>query len=91
MLIDKIIYDDTQCCYPAMVQDRELQKLENKFYELTAQMPEMDRFEMEELFSKYTARVTRIAYLKGMKDFAELHITLKDDVDEIPKEVDGKR
>lgn len=90
MLIDKIIYDDTQCCYPAMAQDRELQKLENKFYELTAQMPEMDRFEMEELFSKYTARVTRIAYLKGMKDFAELHITLKDDVDEILKEVDGK-
>lgn len=91
MLIDKIIYDDTQCCYPTMAQDRELQKLENKFYELTAQIPEMDRFEMEELFSKYTARVTHIAYLKGMKDFAELHITLKDDVDEILKEVDGKR
>ena len=91
MLIDKIIYDDTQCCYPAMANLLELQKLENKFYELTAQMPEMDRFEMEELFSKYTARVTRIAYLKGMKDFAELHITLKDDVDEILKEVDGKR
>ena len=51
----------------------------------------MDRFEMEELFGKYTARVPRIAYLKGMKDFAELHITLKDDVDEILKEVDGKR
>lgn len=91
MLIDKTIYDDTQCCYPAMAQDRESQKLENKFYELTAQIPEMDRFEMEELFSKYTARVTRIAYLKGMKDFSELHITLKDDVDEILKEVDGKR
>ena len=45
---------------------------------------------MEEIFSRYTARITRIAYLKGMKDFAELHITLKDDIDNILKRVEGK-
>lgn len=90
MLINKILEDDTQNCYPAMAQDKELQEMEKEFYNIIDNLPNRERLEMEEIFSRYTARITRIAYLKGMKDFAELHITLKDDIDNILKRVEGK-
>lgn len=90
MLINKILEDDTQNCYPAMAQDKELQEMEKEFYNIIDNLPKQERLKMEEIFSRYTARVTRIAYLKGIKDFAELHITLKDDIDNILKRVEGK-
>ena len=90
MLIKKVLEDDTQNCYPAMAQDQELQEMEKEFYNIIDSLPKQERLEMEEIFSRYTARITRIAYLKGMKDFAELHITLKDDIDNILKRVEGK-
>ena len=90
MLINKVLEDDTQNCYPAMAQDKELQVIEKEFYNIIDNLPKQERLEMEEIFSRYTARVTRIAYLKGMKDFAGLHITLKDDIDNILKRVEGK-
>ena len=90
MLINKILEDDTQNCYPAMAQDKELQEMEKEFYNIIDSLPKQERLEMEEIFSRYTARITRIAYLKGMKDFAELHITLKDGIDNILKRVERK-
>ena len=87
MLIKKVLEDDTQNCYPAMAQDKELQEMEKEFYNIIDNLPKQERLEMEEIFSRYTARITRIAYLKGIKDFAELHITLKDDIDNILKRV----
>ena len=90
MLIKKVLEDDTQNCYPAMAQDKELQEMEKEFYNIIDNLPKQERLEMEEIFSRYTARITRIAYLKGIKDFAELHITLKDDIDNILKRVEGK-
>ena len=73
-----------------MAQDKELQEMEKEFYNIIDNLPKQERLEMEEIFSRYTARITRIAYLKGMKDFVELHITLKDDIDNILKRVEGK-
>ena len=90
MLINKVLEDDTQNCYPVMAQDKELREMEKEFYNIIDNLPKQERLEMEEIFSRYTARITRIAYLKGMKDFAELHITLKDDIDNILKRVEGK-
>ena len=90
MLINKVLEDDTQNCYPVMAQDKELQEMEKEFYNIIDNLPKQERLKMEEIFSRYTARITRIAYLKGIKDFAELHITLKDDIDNILKRVEGK-
>ena len=90
MLINKILEDDTQNCYPAMAQDKELQEMEKEFYNIIDNLSKQERLKIEEIFSRYTARVTRIAYLKGIKDFAELHITLKDDIDNILNRVEGK-
>lgn len=83
MLIKRIMEDDTRNCYEAMSTDTQLAELDKDFYRLADTMSDKDRLEMESVFSAYMARVTRIAYLQGMKDFAELHVILKDDVAEI--------
>ena len=41
--------------------------------------------ELENIFTSYMARVTRIAYLQGMKDFTELCGMLREDTQEILK------
>ena len=87
MLISQILDNDVENCREVMEEDEELQDMENDFYAALSKLPEEDRYEMEDLFSGYAGRVTRIAYLKGMKDFADLCITLKEiDLKDILKE-----
>ena len=83
MLIKKILDADTVNCYEALKNDAQLKKTEDKVYSLLSGMPEDIRFDMERTISEYLARVTRIAYLQGMKDFAELYVILKLDVSDI--------
>ena len=79
MLIDQMLENDVENCRDLMENDKELQDLERDFYEALSKLPEEDQYEMEELFSGYAGRVTRIAYLKGMSDFARTCIILKED------------
>lgn len=85
MLIKQILVNDTQNCYEAIKSDKQLDALDERFYKLADTMPDVDKLEMESIFSEYMARVTRIAYLQGMKDFTELHITLKNSMVDILK------
>jgi len=85
MLIKQILENDTRNCYEAIKSDEQLAVLDERFYKLAGTMPNTDKLAMESIFSEYMARVTRIAYLQGMKDFAELHITLKNSVADILK------
>lgn len=80
MLINKIIEEDTKNCHEAIQRDVELLDYEKQFYELM-----QGNLELENIFTSYMARVTRIAYLQGMKDFAELCVILRDDTQEILK------
>lgn len=83
MLIKKLLEDDTLNCYQAVSQDKELSRLDSAFYEIVDRLPKGDKLKLEEIFTRFTARLTRIVYLQGMKDFAELHIVLKEDTAEI--------
>lgn len=83
MLIRRIMENDTRNCYEAMTTDTQLAELDKAFYRLADTMPNKDKLELESVFSGYMARVIRIAYLQGMKDFQEMHVILKDDVAEI--------
>jgi len=67
MLINKIIEEDTKNCHEAMERDAELLELEKQFYRMI-----QGNWELENIFTAYMARVTRIAYLQGIKDFAEM-------------------
>lgn len=83
MLIKQILEHDTGNCYEAIKNDTQLAALDERFYKLVGNMPNADELAMESIFSEYMARVTRIAYLQGMKDLAELHLILKDGTTEI--------
>lgn len=85
MLINRMLMEDTENCHGAMKRDLELCELEKEFYaHVGANM------ELKNVFTSFMARVTRIAYLQGMKDFAELCGLLKCDTNEIlEKYIDG--
>lgn len=85
MLIRRIMENDTRNCYEAMTTDTQLAELDKAFYRLADAMPNKDKMELESVFSGYMARVIRIAYLQGLKDFQEMHVILKEDSVEILK------
>ena len=85
MLLKQVIANDLKNCYEATSNDELLQSLENDFYSYRDNMEASDFRKLEEIFSQYMARITRIAYLQGMKDFSELHIVLKEDTNSIMK------
>jgi len=83
MLIEQILQKDTTNCYKALSEDPELKELEDQFYALIENIDHDFCFEMETVFSAFMAQVTRLAYLQGLKDMAELHVVLQEDVKDI--------
>lgn len=83
MLIKQILENDTRNCYEAIKSDLQLDALDERFYKLAGTMSNADKLAMESIFSEYMARVTRIAYLQGMKDFVELHVVMRDNITDI--------
>lgn len=83
MLIQQIMEDDILNCYQVYKKDEQLKDLEKKLYEVMAKCPEDVFYDMEETVNAYGARITRLAYLQGIKDFAKLHIILKEDIHDI--------
>ena len=85
MLIDEIMEKDITNCFEAISKDPELQDLEKKFYKVLKRVEQDICLEVEGVFNAYMAQVTRICYLQGLKDFAELHLILKESVTNILK------
>ena len=76
MLLGQILQEDVKNCKKALDSDFELRELEIRFYELLEGFDEK-KYAIEDVFSAYVAKSIRIAYLQGIKDFADLHIELK--------------
>ncbi|MBR4060113.1 MAG: hypothetical protein IKK03_09780 [Lachnospiraceae bacterium] len=85
MLIKQIIDGDIAGCRHAVEADAPLKELEEELYSIMSKCPEEITFDMESTINAYIARVMRIAYLQGIKDFANLYITLQEDVHNILK------
>ena len=83
MLLKQMIAYDLRNCYEAASNDELLQSLEKDFYSFRDGMDEDAFRKLEENFSEYMARVTRIAYLQGMKDFNELCLQLRENTNDI--------
>lgn len=83
MLLKQMIANDLRNCYEAASNDELLQRLESDFYAYREGMDVKDFTKLEEIFSEYMARVTRIAYLQGMKDFNELCLELRENTNDI--------
>ena len=90
MLIQQIMEVDKPSCYQAMEKDQQLKLMEDSFYMILSECSENVSFDMERTVNAYMSRVTRIAYLQGMKDFAEMFVVLREDIHEIlQKYVEG--
>ncbi len=85
MLLKQMIANDLKNCYEAASNDELLQSLESDFYAYRDGMDRNDFTRLEEIFSEYMARVSRLAYLQGMKDFHELCLELKENTNDIMK------
>ena len=83
MLLKQMIANDLRNCYEAASNDELLQRLESDFYAYREGMDVKGFTKLEEIFSEYMARVTRIAYLQGMKDFNELCLQLRENTNDI--------
>ena len=83
MLLKQMIANDLRNCYEAASNDELLQRLESDFYDYREGMDGKEFRKLEEIFSEYMARVTRIAYLQGMKDFNELCLLLRENTNDI--------
>lgn len=85
MLLKQMMANDQKNCYETISKDELLQNLERDFYSYRERMDIEDFIQLEEIFSEYMARVTRLAYLQGMKDFNELCLVLKENTNDIMK------
>lgn len=85
MLIKKIVDGDNASCRYAIEADEQAKELEEAYYAMISKCPEETQFDMERVINSYAERVIQIAYLQGIKDFANLCITLKEDVLDILK------
>ena len=83
MLLKQMIANDLKNCYEVASNDELLQRLESDFYAYREGMDVKGFTKLEEIFSEYMARVTRIAYLQGMKDFNELCLELRENTNDI--------
>ena len=83
MLIQKILEGDKLNCCHALEADDLIKQLDEEFYSLLSKCPNEIYFDMERTVNEYIDRVTQITYLQGLKDFADLYITLNEDIHEI--------
>lgn len=85
MLMKQIVDGDHADCRHAIEADAQAKALEEAYYVMISKCPEEIQFDMERVINSYAERVIQIAYLQGIKDFANLCITLKEDVLDILK------
>ena len=85
ILIKQIVDGDIAGCRHAVEADAQAKALEEAYYDMISKCPEEIQFDMEMAINSYAERVLQIAYLQGIKDFANLCITLKEDVLDILK------
>lgn len=78
-LLNNILEKDLHNCYESIKTDEMLTVAEKQFYDLLKDADTDYALAMEQIFTAYTSRAMRIAYLQGLKDFNELFIELKAD------------
>lgn len=80
-IIDNIKENIEENCLQFMRDDVYLKSTEKEFYKaLEEGCEQKEQIKIEEIFSKYTARLMELAYLQGIKDFNSLFEDLKQDV-----------
>lgn len=82
-MLTSILTASLEKCREPIHKDSMIQELDAKLLELIEQLPQDSRNTMETVITKYKDRITRIAYLQGMKDIFDLFFTLSDEANDI--------
>ena len=82
-MLTSILAVSLKKCKEPLQKDSVLPELEAKILEFTKQLPQDSSDTMTDILSKYKARITKIAYLQGMRDIFDLFFTLSDEANEI--------
>lgn len=88
MSIDKLVNSGLDNCDSTLVQDKSLKISSNKFYEMLDRVDKTMQLQLEKVFSEYTARAVRIAYIQGFKDYYDLCLLLNKDTASIINSID---
>ena len=88
MLLAEILEKDMENCCLAMKNDQKLKDLEEQMDFALDSLSDKQKLEVEEKVDAYVARIIRIVYLQGIKDYAELQDMLKNkDISELLDEI----
>ena len=87
-MIERIVEKDLDNCYEGLRSNPELKENEKRLYRIIDKLDKEIGLELEDIFSSYTAKAVRIGYVQGIKDFNEMFVEIKGNVNEIIEEVE---
>jgi len=82
-MLTSILAASLEQCREPIRKDSIIQELDTQLIELIKQLPQDSHDNLESVIGKYKNRITKIAYLQGMKDIFDLFFTLSDEANEI--------
>ena len=82
-MLTSILAASLEQCREPIHKDSIIQELDTQLIELIKQLPQDSHDKLESVIGKYKNRITKIAYLQGMKDIFDLFFTLSDEANEI--------
>jgi len=82
-MLTSILAASLEKCKEPLRNDPVLQELDAKIHEFAKQLPQDSYDNMAAILNKYKDRITKIAYLQGMRDIFDLFFTLSDEANEI--------
>ena len=82
-MLTSILAASLEQCREPIHKDSIIQELDTQLIELIKQLPQDSHDNLESVIDKYKNRITKIAYLQGMKDIFDLFFTLSDEANEI--------
>ena len=82
-MLTSILAASLEKCKEPLRNDPVLQELDTKIHEFAKQLPQDPYDNMAAILNKYKDRITKIAYLQGMRDIFDLFFTLSDEANEI--------
>lgn len=82
-MLTSILAASLEKCKEPLRNDPVLQELDAKILEFAKQLPHDSYDNMAVVLNEYKARITKIAYLQGMRDIFDLFFTLSDEANEI--------
>ena len=88
-MIERIVEKDLDNCYKELKENEGIQRYEKELYSILEGLDNKISMQIEDIFSGYTSKAIRIGYVQGIKDFNEMFVEIKGNVNEIIEKVEN--